>query len=113
MLVTGRARRRGGGETHDNAAVELLHSGWLKERGQEFPVAPAAAPPGPHRLPAESTNFLPPPLHRFDPALPLATRPPWFPVPVLGLTPAELGLPPPPLTEGPSPELPPVLLPAK
>lgn len=78
MLVTGRERRRGGGEAHDNAALELLHSGWLKERGQEFPVAPSTVLPGPQRFPAGSVNFLLPPLplHRLDPALPLATKPP-------------------------------------
>lgn len=54
MLDTGRERRRGGGEAH--AAGELPHSGWLAEREQEFPVAPA--PPEPLRLPDESTNFL-------------------------------------------------------
>ncbi|AWP05649.1 Hypothetical protein SMAX5B_007269 [Scophthalmus maximus] len=110
MLFSGRERRWGGGETHDNAAAELLHSGWLKERGQELPVAP----PAPPRLPAGSANFLLLPLHRFDPALPLATRPLWPPAP--GVTLAEFELPP-PLTDCPSPAepplLPPALLPAK
>lgn len=110
MLVTGRERRRGGGETHDNDALELLHSGWLKERVQEFPVAPAAAATRPPRFPAGSTNFLLLLLHRFDPALPLATRPPCLTA--LGGTLVEFALLQ-PLTEGPSPELPPVLLPTK
>lgn len=62
ILVPGRERRRGGGETQDSAAVELLHSGWLKDRGQEFPVAPTAAPPELIRFPVVSANFLLPPL---------------------------------------------------
>lgn len=112
ILVPGRGRRRGGGEIQDSAAVELLHSGWLKDRGQEFPVAPAAAPPELSRFPVVSANFLLPPLplHRLEPALPLTTRPPWLPA--LGRTPSELVLLQ-PLTDGPSPQLPLVLLPAK
>lgn len=106
MFVTGRARRRGGGEIQESAAAELLHSGWLRERVQEFPVAPEA-PAGPPRLPAGSANFLPLPLHRLDPALPLTTSPLWQPT--LGLTPDEFKLLQ-PLIEGPSAALPPVLL---
>lgn len=102
MFVTWRGRRGSGGDTH-----EPLHSGWLKERVQEFPVAPNVAPPGPLRLPADSANFLLLPLHRFEPALPLATSPLWLPELWFRLAELELLQP---LTDGPSPELPPVLL---
>lgn len=106
LLVAGRGRRRGGGDTQESPAAELLHSGWLMERGQEFPVAPTAAPPGPPRqFAGGSANFRLPPPHRLDPVLPLATSPPRLPAPPRGSAPVKLLL-----TEGPSAEPLPVLL---